>query len=171
MKSVVRISFITGFIILMSACGWQLRGQIALGTDIGSIYVSSPDADLERELKQALSRNNVMLSESNSGADYNLKLQSMRFDRRTAAVGSQILAAEYELNMQVSYQIAQLKTEQGQKPYTDQAQASTIRSYSYDPNNALGKDQEERQLRREMRGEIIQQILRRLALIGQNNDD
>ena len=170
MKSVVQISLIAGLTTILSACGWQLRGQIDLGSDIGSLYVSSPDSDLQRELKQALSRNNVKISESNSDADYNLKLQAMRFDRRTAAVGSQVLAAEYELNMQVSYQISQLKTEAGQKPYADQTQASTIRSYAYDPNNALGKDQEERQLRREMRGEIIQQILRRLALISQNNE-
>ncbi|MBB6522936.1 LPS assembly lipoprotein LptE [Pseudoteredinibacter isoporae] len=171
MKSFVQVSMITGLVLLMAACGWQLRGQVELGKDIGTLYVSSPDAELLRDLKQALRRNDIALSDSNAEADYNLSLQTMRFDRRTAAVGSQILAAEYELNMQVDYQIAQLKTEEGKKPYVDGARASTIRSYAYDPNNTLGKDQEERQLRREMRSEIVQQILRRLALISQSNED
>ncbi|GAA6154451.1 LPS assembly lipoprotein LptE [Pseudoteredinibacter isoporae] len=171
MKSLVQVSLMTGLLLLVSACGWQLRGHVALGQDIGTLHVSSPDAELLRDLKQALRRNDITLSESNADADYNLSLQAMRFDRRTAAVGSQILAAEYELNMQVDYQIAQLKTAESQKPYVDGARASTIRSYAYDPNNTLGKDQEERQLRREMRSEIVQQILRRLALISQNNED
>ncbi|MCV6615845.1 MAG: LPS assembly lipoprotein LptE [Cellvibrionaceae bacterium] len=146
---------------LLSACGWQLRGQETLGLNIGKLYVSSSDTELLNDLKAALKRSGVELSPGMSEADYHLLLAPNRFERRTAAVGSQILAAEYELTMQLRYQIAQ----NADKPYLDKAKAHTIRSYAYDPNNTLGKAQEERILRREMRADLIAQIMRRLALI------
>jgi len=168
MRLFMRSALVLSIITLLTACGWQLRGQVDLAADIGSLQISSSDEELLRDLKKALLRNNITLSDSDP--DYRLNLEKMRFDRRTASVGSQILAAEYELNMQVAYQISQVKYKEGDKPYLDSARASTIRSYAYDPNNTLGKDQEERQLRREMRNEIVQQILRRLALISQQNE-
>lgn len=151
---------------LLTACGWQLRGQVSLGPEIGKLYAHGGDKQLLRELKAALKRNDIVLSDRISGSDYSLQLQPLRFDRRTAAVGSQILAAEYELSMQLAYRIDQ----QTDKPYRDQAKANAIRSYSYDPNNTLGKDQEERILKREMRSDIIQQIMRRLALIKNDSE-
>lgn len=150
-------------ITLVSACGWHLRGQVDLGPELGKLYVSGNDSHLLRELKSSLQRNGVELIDNGKKADFRLSLSPMSFDRRTAAVGSQILAAEYELNMRVDYRIAQQSS--SEKPYQDASRAATIRSYSYDPNNTLGKDQEERILRKEMRADMIQQILRRLALV------
>ena len=52
MKNLLPIAMI----LLLSACGWQLRNSQVVPTDLGSLYLSSNDAhsDLIQELTRAL---------------------------------------------------------------------------------------------------------------------
>ena len=47
---------LTTMIMLLSACGWQLRNSEVIPTDLGSLHLSSSDAhsDLIQELSRAL---------------------------------------------------------------------------------------------------------------------
>jgi LPS-assembly lipoprotein len=150
---------------LLTACGWHLRGSIALPEDLDSIYLSAEDTHgtLITDMRRALESNNIALVDSASNASYSIKLLNERSERRAASLGGDALVSEYELTMEVDYSI-----ERGEEVLLQQDTARAIRTYDYDRNQVLGKNEEESIIRSELRNELIQQIVRRLRFLATN---
>lgn len=150
---------------LLSACGWHLRGSSSIPMNLDSVYVTAEDRHgaLITELQRALISNEVALAKSSTDAQYSLQLSNEKVDRRTVSVGHNALAAEYELNMSVDFRILNPAGEIIAPMIT----ASTYRSYTFDINAVVAKAEEERLIEREMRNNLVQQILRRLHFVSQ----
>ena len=155
MKKLITVLLTTS---LISACGWHLRGNINLPQDLNSLHVVSQDqySELTRDLKEVISKNNITLSDSTS-ADYSIELLEERNQRRAASVGGNGLASEYELTLEVDYTISR-----GDQLLLPKTTARATRSYDYDQNQVLGSNQEQQVIERELRFELLQNILRRL---------
>ena len=92
---------------LLSACGFQLRGDYLLDDDLQTLYVSSSDihGELTRLVKLNLTRNQVNVLKHSKADVPELRILSDKLDRRTLSLFSNGQVAEYELIYSVHYQV------------------------------------------------------------------
>nr|WP_298146204.1 LPS assembly lipoprotein LptE [uncultured Pseudomonas sp.] len=147
---------VIGLATLLSACGFQLRGTGDVQFALKELDVSARNAHGEtvKDVREVLRDNGVKVYK---GAPYSLVLTDEQEERRAATYTSSARTAEYQLTMTLAYDI------RGSKDLllmTDKLEAQ--RFYSQDGNNLVGGDQEAKQIRGEMRRELIQQLAQRL---------
>ena len=144
---------------LLSACGFQPRGQAALGEAAGSLYLDAPPAFLV-EIESALARSAVERSASREAADAVLVVTSERFERRTLSVdpwdGSE---REAEVTYTVEFRVGP----SGEGSAMDAQRITLERDFLYTPEEIVAKEHEEDRIRAELRREAAARILRRAA--------
>lgn len=153
---------------LLSACGWHLRGSLALPEGVDNIYIADSSTSnqgvIALTLANMLKQSNVALATASADAQYSIHLSNERLDRRAISVGSDTLASEYELTHEVDYYIAD-----GETILAPTTTARVIRSYTYDRDDVISKNEEEDIIRKEMRSNLASQILNRLRFLGDAN--
>lgn len=146
--------------LLLGACGFHLRGQGAFAMPFQTLYVQSANdySPFIVALKNALQVNGVQLVGSPEQAQLTLHIV-------TEAVGKQILSLsgagrvrEYRLQYRISLRAYDME----QQDWLAPQEISLSRDYSYDDTQILAKEQEEALLYENMRGDAVQQVLRRL---------
>ncbi|MEX1032102.1 MAG: LPS assembly lipoprotein LptE [Cellvibrionaceae bacterium] len=150
-------------LVLISACGWHLRGTLALPEGLDTVYLNDQAGAevLSRTMEELLTANQVKVATGHSNAQLVINILDYREDRRVVSIGGNTLVTEYELIARAIYSL-----EDGQgNVLLPSAEASVIRSYEFDENNVLGKAEEERLIQQEMRRELAQQIIRRLRFM------
>jgi LPS-assembly lipoprotein len=154
--------------LLLSACGWHLRGTLAMPEGLDSVYLNNQsDAQLlGRMLEQLLVANDVTVATSPAAAQLVISLLNYQEERRVVAIGDNALVTEYELIATADFSVEDSKGETVLAP-TD---VSVIRAYQFDQNNVLGMAEEQELIQQEMRREIAQQIIRRLRFLDMQNE-
>ena len=148
------------FSCLMS-CGFQLKGtgsseSMGLqGLELRLVSVQ-PRSDLTREVSRELSNAGAVLTDATDPA-LQLTLQAEQFSQRNVSLTAQARAAELELTLSVDFVL-----EQAEQDPTD-ARATVSRQMLNDPRNIVGKTEELRLLREEMRRDLAAQIVRRIG--------
>ena len=149
------------FSCLMS-CGFQLRGADPNGASTGlqglelRLISVQPRSDLTREVSRELSNAGAVLTDA-TGSALQLTLQAEQFSQRNVSLTAQARAAELELTLSVDFVL-----EQAEQDPTD-ARATVSRQMLNDPRNIVGKTEELRLLRAEMRRDLAAQIVRRIG--------
>ncbi|MFJ7884369.1 LPS assembly lipoprotein LptE [Pseudomonas sp. NPDC096917] len=148
---------VMGLAVLLSACGFQLRGT---GTDqltMTELGVSARNAygDSVRELRQALESSGVKVTDS---APYKLVLTNEKESSRAASYVGTNSSAEYELTKVWNYEIRG----ENNLPLLD-SKIEARKVYLQDGNNLSGSTQEAAMTRREMTRDLVQQMLLRLS--------
>ena len=143
---------------LLTGCGFQPRGQMALGETAGSLYLDAPPA-LQVEIESALAGSTVERSTSREAADAVLVVASERFERRVLSVdpydGSE---REAEIAYTVEFRIGR----GGEQAAMEEQRLALLRDYLYRPEEVVAKEHEEDLIRAELRREAAARILRRL---------
>jgi LPS-assembly lipoprotein len=147
---------------LLSACGFHLRG--ASEFPFKTIYVLGSEATpfgaaLRRNLK---GQENAKLVDSEANADVVLQIMSERPEKVILSLTVQGLVREYTLN---SYMTFQVRNSYG-KIYIPPTTLLLHRVISYNENVVLSKTAEEAMLYKDMQGDMVQQVVRRLALMS-----
>ncbi|MDQ0652278.1 LPS-assembly lipoprotein LptE [Pseudomonas cedrina] len=150
---------VMGLAVLLSACGFQLRGTGTQELAIKELDVSARDAYSETvtQLRQVLENSGVHVY---TGAPYKLFLANERETQRNLSYASAGRASDIELSTVLSFEI------QGRDKLPlmgDDIQIQKI--VSHDGNNLVGSDSETIQVRKEMRRELVQRMMLRLAMI------
>lgn len=146
---------------LLTACGFQLRGDYLLDDELQTLYVSSSDVhgELTRLVKLTLSQNQVKVLPRSQVDIPELRILSDKLDRRTLSLFSNGQVAEYELIYAVRYQVRFTGEDAREFRF------ELYRDYQDDPNLALAKSRELSLLLSEMRTSAADKILRDLARI------
>jgi LPS-assembly lipoprotein len=150
----------------VSACGFQLRGW-DVSTAIGSAYVSADARNLlEIPLRDGLRQAGVAEAAAPDQADVVVRLLDSRSERRSATVGEQARAAEYETTLGVYYEVLD---PQGRELVPAQW-LERARVFRIDRDNVVGSREEEALLEREMQNDLVQQIIRSInsVMAGSN---
>lgn len=142
--------------LLLSACGFHLRGHYELPAWLHSVSLTVPgqSAPLRKELELELARSNV----NTSGGDTELEVTREILTKQTATVDSRAKAAEYTLVYAVDYRV-------NRKDAKTEGKTQTLilrRGYQYDTTNIVGKGTEEETLVQELRQDAASQIVRQL---------
>lgn len=149
--------------LLLSACGFQLRGGVELPPSLQVVQVQGDRFSLLRsELDMLLRNAGARVVEERNEASAVVRLLGEASTNRVVSVGVTGRAAEYELHHRVEYQLEDVH---GGLLVPKQA-LSTRRSYRFDENDVLGKASEEESLREEMQRELALRILQQLSILA-----
>lgn len=157
----LRALVIAGLIgVLMGGCGFHLRSW-ELGNAYESIGLESAGRfDIESDLRRALAQTGVPLV--NRDAQLVLELLDVDEELRTASVGGDARTAEFELIRRVRYAVREANGTYLAKPTS----FSVSRRYFLDRDNLVGSNEEQALLRRELRSDLVQQIMRVLNAVS-----
>ncbi|CAK17470.1 LPS assembly lipoprotein LptE [Pseudomonas entomophila] len=147
---------VMGLAVLLSACGFQLRGTGTTELTIKELDLGARNAygDTVKQLRTTLQNSGVKVY---SGAPYKLVLTNEQETQRAATYTGGSRSAEYELTTVLNYTI------QGQNDSVlleDKLQVQKY--YVYDGNNITGSGQEATQVRSEIRRDLVQGMMVRL---------
>ncbi|MBF4208678.1 hypothetical protein EI533_13180 [Pseudomonas donghuensis] len=150
---------VMGLAVMLSACGFQLRGTGTNELAIKELDLSARNAygDTVVQLRQALQSSGVNV---HAGAPYKLVLTNEQESQRAASYASAGRSAEYELTTVLSYSI---EGHNNTNLLNDKLEVRKI--YVHDGNNITGSQQEATQARNEMRRDLVQNMLVRLQLL------
>jgi LPS-assembly lipoprotein len=154
----------------IAACGFQLRGVnggSALPESWRSMHLltDNPNAELSRVVASRFSANGVVWSERGE-ATHQLRLGPERFSQRNLSVNAQARAAEFDLLMSAEFVVL----DRSGAVVMQRTTATVNKQMENDPQNVVGKAEEVRVLQGELRRELADQILRRIAFFAANTE-
>jgi len=148
--------------LLLSACGFQLRGLAQLS--FHNIFIQGSTLSMSKELKKSLETNGVKVVTDSEDAELMLELLSEETDKRILSIGGDGKVSEYALSYQVSF-----RTRAATNPlWGDVQTVQANRNFSYNDANLLGKADEEVMLISDMHKDAMRELLRRLTAIKLN---
>ncbi|HTO51501.1 MAG TPA: LPS assembly lipoprotein LptE [Burkholderiales bacterium] len=142
---------------LLAGCGFKLRGQQELPFETLSVPGVSPlSLELRRNIAAASERTTVI--QQVTGADAVLTVLTEQQEKVIIALNTQGRVTEYQLRYRVAYRVSSPKG----LDYVPPTAVVLTRDITFN-NQVLAKETEEGQLYVEMRADMVQQIIRRLA--------
>ena len=155
------IVLLTAISLLLSGCGFHLRGSKDFSAQIKSLLIEGTPqhSELGRELRQAFSAAKVSVVEDKFAAELVLVIRQDKKSKRVISLDSSGQPNQYELSYQVQFLLVN-------KEGTERLPLQTVRlqrEYIFDPNLILAKSSEEQRLQQDMLRQAVDQILRRVA--------
>ncbi len=149
--------------LLLSACGFHLRGQESanLPASLTTLRLSAPAyAPLTVEMRNVLKgQAGIKVVEDLDASVATLTLAGEQIGSQVQAIDISGKVSDYLLNYSVTFSL----TAADGKVLLPSQVIKLQREYTFDKLNVLAKEREDEFLRREMRRDAVQQILRRLA--------
>jgi LPS-assembly lipoprotein len=144
------------------ACGFHLQGNLQLPAAMRQTYVETSDNDspLARKLRRALADTGVVVAAQPADATAVLKVLKDDAGQRVLSVSPTGVPEEYEL-----YHTVRFSLESGGRTLLEPYETTVTRDYNFDPTDVLGKRHEAEYLEDAMVDDIVQLILRHVALV------
>jgi LPS-assembly lipoprotein len=145
---------------LLAACGFTLRGTQTLPFD--RVAVRSTDSALAAELARTLrALTGAQVSTDPAGAQMVVEVLGETHERQILTLNAQGRAVEYTLRDRLRYRVLD---ERGRE-LVEASELLAQRDLIQNDSQRLSKESEETLLYREMRGDLLGQMLRRLAAV------
>ncbi|NTV09302.1 MAG: hypothetical protein HGA47_00820 [Zoogloea sp.] len=151
--------FLAVLALVVAGCGFQLRGQQALPFE--SIYLGmNPYSDLAATIKRNIrAGSTTAIAETAGEAQARLEVMSEGREKIVRALNAQGRVREYELRQRFGFRVVDKKGREIIAPN----EIVVHRDLAFDDSQLLAKEQEEVLLYRDMQGDLVQQLMRRLA--------
>lgn len=147
--------------VLISACGFQLRGVAKLPFE--TMYVEASDTSpVGNDLRRALKSSNVRLTNSAAEAQAVVQLLGETREKIILSLSGGGRVREYQLRMRVSFRVYGPNNKELLVP----TELVLLRDLSYDDTQILAKESEEALLFRDIQSDAVQQIMRRLSAVN-----
>lgn len=162
----MRFMGLVGFVLaalLVAGCGFQLRGERALGHQVRNLYLEAAGApEISRELRESLQLNGVALAREPDAAELIVTLGAERFATRVISVDPATgKVREYEIDYSARVNV---KRPDGTSLIEGES-IEMVREFTFDETAVLGKLGEEAELRRLMVRDAADNLLRRLEAL------
>jgi LPS-assembly lipoprotein len=157
----LKLVLYVAFAASLSACGFALRGAVVF--PFQSIYVGLPESSaLGGELKRNLRANGkTEVTAQATNAEVILDVLGETRDKTILSLNSQGRVREFNLIYNLKFRLRDNTGREVLAPTT----ISLKRNLSFKENEVLAKEAEETLLYRDMQSELVQQIMRRLAVV------
>jgi LPS-assembly lipoprotein len=153
-----RAAFAGVMVALLSACGFQLRGQAELPFETLYIPGASPLAvELKRNVAAA---SKARLVDSPGDAQAVLGFTQELREKIILSFSAAGRVSEYQLRYRVGFRVTDAK---GAQVYLPTSEIQLTRDMAYSDAQVLAKEAEEALLYRDMQRDMVQQIMRRLV--------
>lgn len=152
-----QLSWVFLIALLLTACGFQLRGSAPLS--FSKLHIQGAELSIKRDLKRAVEVNDVKVVDQAEDAEMLLDLINETSEKRILSLSGRGLVREFELYYTVNFRMRSQNN-----PLWGNVQTIQIRrDFSYNDNALLGKAEEEAGLNLDMRKDAVRAILRRLS--------
>jgi len=145
-------------LLLLAACGFQLRGTASLPFE--TIYIPNATSGIALDLKRNIrSGTNARVLEDARGAEAQLQFTEESRRKEILSISAAGRVSEYRLVYRVAFRVSDGKG-------GDFLPLSTVmltRDMTYDDAQVLAKETEEQLLFRDMQLDMVQQIMRRIS--------
>ncbi len=154
-------SLVLTLALLVTACGFQLRGSYTLPYE--SLYLAVPDYSLiGAGLKRAIrASGSTRLADSRADAEATFLPTAEAREPVILSLSSAGRVREKRLRYRYGYRVIDDKGRDLVLPNT----IELTRDLTYDDSNVLSKEQEEVLLWQDMEKDLVQQLMRRLAAV------
>jgi LPS-assembly lipoprotein len=144
--------------LLVAACGFQLRGTAPL--PFASLYVQAPvTSQLAVQLRRAVrATDGTRLADTPEEAQVILQITNELTEKKILSLSGGGRVSEYELRYRVAFRLTDSKN----REHIPASELLLRRDFSFNDEQALAKEHEERLLYRHMRDDAVQQLVRRL---------
>ena len=163
----LRTLVLSTLVLVISSCGFSLRGNDVLSVNFSELqfYSEQPNSDLARLMRRNLGDADVNVTLINlDEADSNVALLGIANESlvsRPVTINSRARAAQIELRLSVDMALL-LNGQALLEPET----LFVERTYFQDVENISGNQEEAEIISAEMRRELINQMIRRLATVN-----
>ena len=152
-----RFFIVIASVLLLTACGFQLRGVTNLA--FKTLFIQGPKLSIQRELTQTIKNNNITIVDAIEDADVVLELMHESNQKRILSLSGTGRVREFELNYEVNFRMREASHPEWNKIQTIKMR----RDYSYNDQLLLGKGEEEERINKDMRSDAMREIVRRLS--------
>ncbi|HBS42623.1 MAG TPA: hypothetical protein DEA26_08075 [Oceanospirillales bacterium] len=152
----------TAVLLLLTACGWHLRGVTPLPAEYKVMYVEGQQTtNLYVQLVRQLEFNNVLVTSTLEDAPVVMRLEEYEIEKRTLAVDTNGRVSEYEMNGLLLVTVERLLS--GEKI---ELEVTSRRTLTNDINNVVATQAEETNVRNQIDSDLINKLLRRLQSLN-----
>jgi LPS-assembly lipoprotein len=150
--------------VLLTACGFQLRGEARLPVGMQHVHIQGADplSPLGRDLAKALARSGATIADRVEDGVSVLKITANALSTDVLSVGGNARATEYTIRYHVEF-VLEDAAGRGLLPVQV---IDLTRDFTFDASQALGVAAEQDLLTKELQREMVQAILRRLDVLG-----
>lgn len=154
-----RIALLLAATLLLTACGFQLRGAYPLPFD--SLYIALPDTgEMYAQLKRSIMAGSaVQVLSDQKAAQVTLQILEDRPAKNILSLSASGRAREYQLSRVLVIRLVDAQGHEWMAP----SRISVHRDITYNDDLVLSKESEEALLWRDMQNDLVQQVLRRLS--------
>jgi LPS-assembly lipoprotein len=146
--------------LLLSACGFQLRGEPAVG--LKSLFVStSVPSTVATDIRRTLSAGSTKVVASSAESAAHLRILGESRDKNVHTITSTGRVYEFELRLVVRYDVLIPGRE---LPLVPQSEVETRRLITYSETAPIAKEAEEQLLFKDMQAELAARILRQISV-------
>ena len=161
-NAISRTLWISLLIIVLTGCGFHLRGALPTLTMDNPIYIAGVDknSDLYRELARQLRGAKSVVTETRSLAKSVLTISEYHSRERQLTLNSSNQAVEYELEESFNFSVQTSNTTVESRPL------KVTRVLGRTESETLAREREEREMRVNMRHDLVNQLMYQLARIN-----
>lgn len=150
--------------LLLSACGYHLRGDIDLPKGMEAIYVEAASGTLQQEIKKALKSSQGKLVSTAGEANTVIKIAKEDMNSRVMSINTAGRANQFQLIYHVIFSIY----DSSEKLLLADQNVNIKREYFNDQTDILGKSNEEGVIRSEMYQQAVSSMMSRISLAMEN---
>jgi LPS-assembly lipoprotein len=145
--------------LLLTACGFQLRGDIVV--PFKDLYIGSPANSAIGVCTDSFFFRSAPMAADAGKADGRITISEESREKIILSLSGAGRVREYQLKLRVAYDVTDGKG----AVLIPRTEMNLTRIMSYDDAFVLAKAQEEVLLYKDMDNDVVQQILRRVALV------
>ncbi|MFA6386125.1 MAG: LPS assembly lipoprotein LptE [Candidatus Paceibacterota bacterium] len=151
--------------LLLSACGYHLRGAFELPGAMKSIYLEGGSEQLRDQFKQLMSSSSGQLVSTRQGAGIVVRILGEESNRRSLSLSSRGKTNEFELYYRLEYEL----TNAGNVMLMERQPIEIRREYYNDQVDVMAKENEENGIRNEMYQQAVRTIANRARVALEAN--
>lgn len=151
--------------LLLSACGYHLRGAFELPEGLKNVYLEGGSTQLRDQFTRALKSSSAKLTGSPEGAGMIIRIFGEDSTRRVLSLSSRGRSNEFELYYRLDYELAN----SGNALLMERQPVEIRREYFNNQQDIIAKDNEEAVIRNEMYQQVVRTIMNRARVVLEAN--
>jgi LPS-assembly lipoprotein len=147
--------------LLLSACGYHLRGAVELPEGLKHVYLEGASMPLREQFRKALRAASGELVDTPENASVTIRIVSENASQRALSLSARGRSNELELNYRLAYNLV--------KPddtlLIEQQPVEVRREYFNNQQDIVAKDNEQQVIRNEMYQQAVRMIVDRTRIV------
>ena len=153
----IKKSVILGMALLLSACGYHLRGALELPAGLKNVYLEGGSGQLQEQFNSAMKTSSVGIASSPETAGMIVRIFNEDNQRRVLSLSSSGAANNFELEYRFDYELVDSQN----KVLMPRQSVEIKREYYNDQVAVIAKGNEEIVIRNEMYQQAVRSIVNR----------